>query len=122
MILLRFSRRLISMLIHSSTTSREYHITISRRISLENGENLAKVNHLIEEVLLDSQEEMMIGIKEAQEIKTIDHHIQIGFKIRGTMATKHLRQATSAIKGMVINLGPMMTEVDRGTMRIINHT
>lgn len=110
------------MLIHNSTILREYLIIISRRISLENGENQAKVNHLIEEVLLDSQEETMIGIKEVQEIKTIDHRILIGFRIRRTMATRHLRRTTSAIKEMVINLGPMMTEVDRGIMRIVNHT
>ena len=122
MILLRFLRRLISMLIHSSTILREYLIIISRRISLENGENQAKVNHLIEEVLLDSQEETMIGIKEVQEIKTIDHRIQIGFRIRRTMATRHLRRTTSAIKEMVINLGPMMTEVNKGIMQIVNHT
>jgi len=107
--------------------SRESQSMPSRRTSSESGESLAKLNHSIEVVAhLDSREEvmMMIGIKEVQEISTINHLILTDFRIREVLAISHNSLQTNLVIGeRITNLAETkMMEVDRGTTPTISHT
>ena len=111
------------MLIPSFMILRESHLIISKKISSESGENQEKLNHLIEEDLLDSlEEEMMIGIKEVQETSTIDHLTLIGSKIRETMAISNHLQTNLVIREKITKrAGIRMTEGNKDPILTISH-